>query len=121
MTPRDIAADADAFLKSEAEAGRFRGAVLLALQGDVLLRAGYGLANEEWRLPNSPTTKFRIGSVTKMFTAAAILRLAEAGTLDLNGNIGRWIEDLPEAWQSLTLHQLLTHYGGSAGPPGGAR
>ena len=90
---------ADAFLKSEAEAGRFRGAVLLARQGEVLLRAGYGLANQEWRLPNSPTTKFRIGSVTKTFTAAAILRLVETGTINLNGNIATWIEDLPPAWQ----------------------
>ena len=48
MPPRNIAADADAFLQSEAKAGRFRGAVLLALQGEVLLRAGYGLANEHW-------------------------------------------------------------------------
>ena len=61
MKPDAIAADADAFLESEVEAGRFRGAVLLAMQGEVLLRSGYGFANEEWRLPNSPTTKFRIG------------------------------------------------------------
>jgi D-alanyl-D-alanine carboxypeptidase len=112
MPPYDIAANADAFLTAEAEAGRFRGAVLLALQGETLLRSGYGLANEEWRLPNSPTTKFRIGSVTKTFTATAILRLVEAGTLDLNDNIGAWIGDLPQAWHSLTLHQLLTHTAG---------
>jgi CubicO group peptidase (beta-lactamase class C family) len=112
MPPQDIAANAHAFLRSEVEAGRFRGAVLLARQGEVLLRSGYGLANEEWRIPNSPTTKFRVGSVTKTFTAAAILRLIEAGTLDLNGELGTWIGDLPQAWHSLTLHQLLTHTAG---------
>ena len=109
MTSRNAAATADAFLKSEAEAGRFRGAVLFARSGEVLLRSGYGLANEEWRIPNSPTTKFRIGSVTKTFTAAAISRLVEAGALDLNGQIGEWMGNLPELWQPFTLHQLLTH------------
>jgi CubicO group peptidase (beta-lactamase class C family) len=112
MTPSAIASDADAFLKSEVAAGRFRGAVLLALKSEVLLRGGYGLANEEWRLPNTPTTKFRIGSVTKVFTAAAILRLVDAGAIDLAVNIGTWLEDLPQAWQSFTIHRLLTHTAG---------
>jgi CubicO group peptidase (beta-lactamase class C family) len=106
------AQDADAFLQSEAAAGRFRGAVLLARNRDVLLRSGYGLANEEWRITNTPTTRFRIGSVTKTFTAAAVLRLAEAGALDLSAPIGTWLADLPPAWQSFTLHQLLTHTSG---------
>jgi D-alanyl-D-alanine carboxypeptidase len=57
---------ADAYLTSEAEAGRFRGAVLLSRQQEVLLREGYGIANEEWAIRNTPTTKFRIGSVTKI-------------------------------------------------------
>jgi CubicO group peptidase (beta-lactamase class C family) len=102
-------ADADAFLRSEAAEGRFRGVVLLALNGEVLLRGGYGLANEEWQVPNTPTTKFRIGSVTKTFTAAAVLRLFEAGAVDLDAGIGRYLSDLPLAWQTLTIHQLLTH------------
>ena len=104
--------DTDVFLKSEAAAGRFRGAVLLARKGEVVLRGGYGLANEEWRVPNTPTTKFRIGSVTKTFTAAAILRLVEGGAIELRANIGTWLGDLPEAWQPLTIHQLLTHTSG---------
>jgi len=62
--------------------------VLLARKGEVLLRGGYGQANEEWRVPNTPTTKFRIGSVTKIFTAAAILRLVEGGAIELSANIG---------------------------------
>ncbi len=104
--------DADSFLKSEAAAGRFRGAVLLARKGEVLLRDGYGLANEEWRIPNTPTTKFRIGSVTKTFTAAAILRLVEADAIELRDNIGTRLGELPAAWQPLTIHQLLTHTSG---------
>jgi len=109
MNRNDIANDADAFLRSEAASGRFRGAVLLTCNGEVLLRTGYGLANEEWGIPNTPTTRFRIGSVSKTFTAAAILRLVEAGAIDLSGNIGIWLGDLPETWQSFTIHQLLTH------------
>ena len=112
MALQVIADDADAFLKSEVAAGRFRGAVLLAREDEVLLRSGYGLANEEWQLPNTPTTKFRIGSLTKTFTAAAILRLAEVGAIELGATIGTWLEDLPAAWQSFTVHQLLTHTAG---------
>ncbi len=109
MILNNAAGDADAFLRSEVEVGRFRGAVLLTLKGEVLLRNGYGLGNEEWRIPNAPTTKFRIGSVTKVFTAVAVLRLVETGVIDLSGEIGQWLEDLPQAWQSFTTHQLLTH------------
>jgi CubicO group peptidase (beta-lactamase class C family) len=103
---------ADAYLKSESAAGRFRGSVVLALRGEVLLRSAYGFANVEWRLPNTPTTKFRIGSVTKTFTAAAILRLVESGAIDLHAQVGAWLDALPLAWQSLTVHQLLTHTSG---------
>jgi D-alanyl-D-alanine carboxypeptidase len=112
MTLNDTSDEADAFLKAAAAAGRFRGAVLLALKSEVLLRGGYGLANEEWRLPNTPTTKFRIGSVAKVFTAAAILRLVEAGAIDLSANIRRWLQDLPQPWQAFSIHQLLTHTAG---------
>ena len=102
-------AEVDAFLGSEADGGRFRGAVLVAQEQNVLLRTGYGLANEEWRIPNTPTTKFRIGSVTKMFTAAAVLRLAETSTIDLDAELRLYLDGLPPAWQSFTIHQLLTH------------
>jgi CubicO group peptidase (beta-lactamase class C family) len=76
--------------------------------GETLLRSGYGLANEEWGIPNTPTTKFRIGSVTKMFTAAAVLHLS----VDRSAGIGEFLDDLPETWRALTIHQLLTHTSG---------
>ena len=60
------------------------------------------------KVPNS-------GPVTKTFTAAAILRLAETGAIRLDGQIGAWLDDLPSAWHSLTVHQLLTHMAGLAG------
>jgi D-alanyl-D-alanine carboxypeptidase len=99
---------AETFLSSEAEAGRFRGSVLLSRNGQILLRKGYGFANEEWRIHNTATTRFRIGSVTKMFTAAAILKLVD----DLNERVDRWLDDLPDAWRAITVHQLLTHTSG---------
>ena len=105
MTTKSIASEADAFLRSEAEAGRFRGAALFALNSQGFLRSGYGLANEEWALANTPTTKFRIGSVTKTFTAASVLRLLDTGKVDRSASVGTWLEDLPQAWQSFTIHQ----------------
>jgi CubicO group peptidase (beta-lactamase class C family) len=108
----EIASAADALLRSEAETGRFRGVVLLARHGEVLLREGYGFANEEWRIPNTASTKFRIGSVTKMLTAAAVLRLVEGGVLGLDEPIDTWVEALPDAWRKLIPHQLLSHTSG---------
>src|SRR5262249_29567766 len=60
---------------------QFMGTVLVAQDGKVLLDKGYGFANLEWEIPNSPTTKFRLGSITKQFTAASILLLEERGML----------------------------------------
>jgi CubicO group peptidase (beta-lactamase class C family) len=106
--------DADRFLRSETERGRFRGAVLLADRGELVLRAAYGQANEDWQVANTPTTKFRIGSVTKQLTAAAVLRLVAAGALDLERGIATWLDGLPPAWAQLTPHQLLSHTAGLA-------
>ena len=111
MNGDDLVSDADALLTSDAASGHFRGAVLLARNREVLLQRGFGLANEEWAVPNTPTTRFRIGSLTKTFTAA-ILRLVEAGAIDLRTNIGTWLGDLPDSWQPFTIHQLLTHTSG---------
>jgi CubicO group peptidase (beta-lactamase class C family) len=105
---------ADDWLRAETARGRFRGAVLLADRGAVLLRAAYGLAHEEWQIANAPTTKFRIGSITKQVTAAAVLRLAAGGALALDRGIASWLDGLPPAWAPLTPHQLLTHTAGLA-------
>ena len=57
--------------------GQFMGTVLVAKGGKILINKGYGSANLDWRIPDSPTTRFRLGSVTKQFTAACILLLEE--------------------------------------------
>lgn len=91
---------------------KFRGAVLVAREGEPLLRAGYGLASEELRTPNTPETKFRLGSITKQFTAMAILILQEQGKLKVADPVSKHLENTPKAWQNITIHHLLTHTSG---------
>src|SRR6476661_3956575 len=91
---------------------RFMGSVLVAQDGKVLLDKGYGFANLEWDIPNTPTTKFRLGSITKQFTAASILLLAERGKLTLNDPIKTYMPDAPAAWDKITVFNLLTHTSG---------
>src|SRR5947207_7741464 len=71
----------------------FSGSVLIAREGRVLFRKSYGMANYEWDIPNSESTKFHIASVSKTFTAAAILRLEQQGKLKLNDPLSRYVPD----------------------------
>lgn len=100
----------------------FSGAVLVARRGEILLSKGYLYANWELESPNTPQTKFRIASLTKAFTAAAILQLQEQGKLSVQDPICRYLERCPQAkqesggeagsWREITIHQLLTHTSG---------
>jgi CubicO group peptidase (beta-lactamase class C family) len=92
----------------------FMGTVLLARGNDVLFNKGYGSANLEWAVPNAPTVKFRLGSVTKQFTAASILLLQERGKLNINDLVKKYIPDAPAAWDKVTIFHLLTHTSGIA-------
>ena len=91
---------------------QFMGSALVARGGTVLLSNGYGFANLEWEVPNSPTTKFRLGSVTKQFTAACILQLEERGKLKLDDPVKKYMTDAPAAWHKVTVFNLLTHTSG---------
>ncbi len=86
-------------------------AVLVARDGQVLFSKAYGFASLEHHVPVTPETKFRIGSITKQFTAAAILRLQEQGKLSVNDSLGKFIVDYPRG-QEVTVHHLLTHTSG---------
>ena len=99
-------------IQSQVDANKFMGAVLVERDGKVLLDQGYGYANLEWKIPNSPTTKFRLGSITKQFTAACILLLEERGKLNVNDPIKKYLPDAPAAWDKITLYHLLTHTSG---------
>jgi CubicO group peptidase (beta-lactamase class C family) len=92
---------------------QFNGAVLVAQEGKVIFRKGYGYANFEWDIPNAPDTKFRLGSLTKQFTAMLILQLAEKGKLRLDGKISDYLPWYAKAnGGRITVYQLLTHTSG---------
>jgi len=86
-------------------------AVLAAKDGKVIYRKAFGLASVENRIPATPQTRFRIGSVTKQFTAAAILKLNEQGKISLDDKLSKFIPDFPRGEQ-VTIHHLLTHTSG---------
>src|ERR1041385_1624532 len=90
----------------------FMGSVLVARDGKTLLDKGYGFANLEWQVPNTPTTRFRIGSITKQFTAASILLLEERGKLKIEDPVKKYMADAPAAWDKVTIFHLLTHTSG---------
>ncbi|HEV2541019.1 MAG TPA: serine hydrolase domain-containing protein [Frateuria sp.] len=93
--------------------GEAPGAALLVLRdGKPLLRKGYGLADLERHAKVTPATDFRLASVSKQFTAAAILLLAEDGKLTLDDSIRHWLPSLPATTDQVTLRQLLSHTGG---------
>ena len=101
-------------IQSHVSAGTFMGTVLVARDGAVILDKAYGMANLEWDVPNTPATKFRLGSITKQFTAAAILLLEERGKLKVDDRVKAYLPDSPMAWDRITIFNLLTH---SAGIP----
>lgn len=94
----------------------FAGALLVAKDGQVVLHKGYGLADRKSRAPFAAETVFDIGSITKQFTAAAILKLEMQGKLQVTDPISKYFDGVPEDKKGITLHHLLTH---SAGVPDG--
>ena len=89
----------------------FSGSVLVAKGENVLLSKGYGMADYEEEIPNTPDMVFPIGSITKQFTAAAIMQLQEEGLLDVTAPIGEYLPDYPNG-EEITVHHLLTHTSG---------
>ena len=87
-------------------------AVAVVRGSDTLLFRGYGMANLELGTPVTVNSVFRIGSVTKQFTASAVLQLVEQGKISLTDSIGQWVPDLPIAWRGATVTQLLNHTSG---------
>ena len=97
---------------SRLEAYGFSGSILVAKGGEVILHEGYGFADAEGKVPFTVDTAFDIGSITKQFTAAAILKLEMQGKLGVSDPISRWFEGVPEDKKGITLHHLLTHSAG---------
>lgn len=103
----------DALVQRYHDARLFNGSILVAHGDNVVYKNGFGNAHHDFDIPNSPDTRFRIGSITKQFTAAIILQLAEEGKLDLQGNVTDYVPDYPaETGDQITIHQLLNHTSG---------
>jgi len=109
--PHHLAVELDTYLSRTAPFG-FSGAVLLALDGDMVLEQGYGLAERERLVPVTAETAFDIASCTKWFTAAGILKLEEEGKLTTSDSIARFFDGVPPEKAAITIHHLLTHTAG---------
>ena len=107
-----IISKTDTYLSKLTKARLFSGSVLIARNGKILVREGYGEADREKHLVNTTQTKFRLGSLTKQFTAMAILILQAQGKLNVQDRICTHLVDCPAAWQQITIHHLLTHTSG---------
>ena len=103
----------DQYMQAQTTVRGFSGAVLVMKQNKVLLEKGYGLADREWNITNTAETKFRIGSVTKQFTAACILQLAEQGKLSVDDKLSKFFPGYPKG-DSVTIDMLLNHTSGIA-------
>jgi CubicO group peptidase (beta-lactamase class C family) len=99
-------------IHSKVSSNKFMGSILVARNDQILLDKGYGYANLEWQVPNSPDAKFRLGSITKQITAACILLLEERGKLKTDDLVKKYLPDAPSAWDHITLYNLLTHTAG---------
>ena len=93
-------------------AGRFTGGVLVAKGDQVLFRQVYGFADRSQGTPLALDSRFRLASVSKQFTAAAILRLQDEGVLSVDDPLCRWVDPCPAAWAPIRLHHLLSHTSG---------
>ena len=115
LTESAAVAAVKALVEKNAAADQFAGTVMMAKTGKVLFSGAYGLADRENKIPNKLDTRFRIGSMNKMFTAVAVLQLVEAGKIKLADPLGKYITDYPnvDIAMKVTIHQLLTHTGGT--------
>lgn len=103
---------------SHAEKAGFSGSILVAKNDKILLAEGYGMADKEKEIPFSAETVSTIGSITKQFTGAAILKLQMMGRLNVEDSITKYFNDVPEDKKEITLHHLLTHTAGFPGAIG---
>lgn len=102
----------DEYMNATVKLGRFNGYVLIARGGKTVFSKGYGMANFEEDIPVTQQTKFRLASITKGFTAMAVMMLHEKGKLKLQDSICKYLVDCPETWKLVTVRNLLNHTSG---------
>jgi CubicO group peptidase (beta-lactamase class C family) len=108
----EVNAKANEYMTAAEKVDKFSGSVLIARDGKPMFSKGYGMANYEWNIPNTPETVFRVGSITKQFTSAAIMLLQERGKLSTSDPICKYVTECPAAWEPITIKQVLTHTSG---------
>jgi len=115
LSQSDLVIALRAKLEKDSGAGKFSGAALLAKDGKPIFTAAYGMADREKKIPNTLNTKFRVGSMNKMFTAVSILQLVQAGKIALSDPVGKYLTDYPnkDIATKVIIYQLLTHTGGT--------
>ncbi len=112
-TVQDKAAKIDEVMTAANKYRLFNGSVLVAENGKVIYKKGLGLAQMEWNIPNALDTKFRLGSITKQFTATLILQLVEQGKVKLDGKVSDYLPAYrKDIGEKVTIHQLLNHTSG---------
>lgn len=109
---QELVPKVDEYINALVKLGWFRGSILIAIDSKELVSKGYGMANLEHNVPNTPQTKFRLASVTKQFTAMAILMLQQQGKLNVHDPVCKYVLDCPKAWDGVSIHHLLTHTSG---------
>ena len=114
LPPDALVAAARKQIATDVATGNFSGAAIIARNGKPIFERAYGYADRAAKTPNTLNSKFRIGSMDKMFTSVAIMQLAQAGKLDLNASIGKYLPDYPNksAAAKVTVNELLAHAGG---------
>lgn len=106
-----LAAKIDAYIRPFVDGNNFPGAILVARGDDILFSKAYGMANYELRVANTPRHRFHLASLTKMFTAAAVLLLEEQGKLSTSDTVAKFLPDYPNG-EKILLEHLLTHTAG---------
>src|SRR5947207_15030960 len=110
---KDKAAKIEQLMSLYDKYGQCTGGVLVAANSRVISKKGLGLANMEWNIPNTPGTKFRLGSITKQFTATLVLQLVDQGKIKLDGKLSDYLPDYrKDTGAKVTIHNLLSHTSG---------
>lgn len=110
-TTQNLDSKVDEYISAHMKMKKFSGSILIAQKGKILLSKGYGMANYELDVPNTPQTKFLLGSITKQFTSMAIIQLQEKSLLSVDDPLKKYIPDYPDG-EKITIHHLLTHTSG---------
>lgn len=103
----------DSLMNLYSEYKQFNGSILVAEQGQIIYKSGFGMADNNWDIENKPSTKFRLASVSKQFTAMLTMQLVSQGQLELDTPVSTYLPDYPrKVADSITVHHLLTHTSG---------